>query len=328
MIRRLIFTVLISILAMLIACDKPEETDEVAPVVTITNPVSGTTVEGSVVIQTDAMDDESVERVEIWINSVLVYTDTESPWEYIWGTDSYADGNQHSIQAKAIDPSGNIGESEFVRVTVLVLNTSTVMDIDGNIYQTVEIGDQIWMAENLKVTHYRNNDSIQYVQSESLEPDVWESLTTGAYGYYDDDQSHQDTYGNLYNWYAVADSRNIAPDGWHVPTDDEWQSLVDNLGGFRDAGGKLKEIGTSNWNSPNTGATDESGFTALPGGYRYSDDGNYYTLGNYGYFWSASEHYGTSNPTSLLRTLYYDATGVRRNYLDRGYGFAIRCVRD
>ncbi len=116
---------------------------------------------------------------------------------------------------------------------ILVIGCSkqdTVTDIDGNVYQTIQIGNQVWMAENLKVTHYRDGTSIQYVQNELTEPDVWETLTTGAYCYYDDSQSNQTTYGNLYNWYAVADSRNIAPEGWHVPTDAEWKELEMALG--------------------------------------------------------------------------------------------------
>lgn len=138
----------------------------------------------------------------------------------------------------------------------------TVTDYDGNVYQTVLIGDQCWMMENLKVTHYRNGDPIPHV----TDGVTWGNLTSGAYCNYNNDEGNVATYGRLYNWYAVDDSRNIAPAGWHVPSDAEWQTLVDYLGGDAVAGGKMKEAGTTHWASPNTGATNESGFTALPGG--------------------------------------------------------------
>jgi len=193
-------------------------------------------------------------------------------------------------------------------------------DIDGNLYQIVRIGDQVWMAENLKVTHYRNGDEIPT----GLDNASWSSTTNGAYAVYDDNESNADTYGYLYNWFAVDDSRNIAPEGWHVPTDDEWQTLVDYLGGSSVAGGKLKEEGTTHWNSPNTDATNVSGFTALPGGYRYSI-GSYYSMGYSGYFWSSTEH-GSSDAWD--RRLGYDSSGVDRGGDDKLDGFSVRCIRD
>jgi uncharacterized protein (TIGR02145 family) len=207
----------------------------------------------------------------------------------------------------------------------------TVTDIDGNVYQTVAIGTQEWMVENLKVTHYRNGDSIPNV------PDVtdWSGLTTGAYCEYDNDISNVATYGRLYNWYAVSDSRNIAPTGWHVPTDDEWKQLEMTLGmsqaqadsiGWRGTteGGKLKEVGTTHWLTPNTGATNESGFSALPGGYRYFYHGNYSDMGNSDYFWSSTQY----SAYAWYRTLYYNRSGLHRNLNYREDGFSVRCVND
>ncbi|MBT3839662.1 MAG: hypothetical protein HOF50_06980, partial [Candidatus Marinimicrobia bacterium] len=146
-----------------------------------------------------------------------------------------------------------------------------------------------------------------------------------AYAVYDNNETHADTYGYLYNWYAVDDSRNIAPDGWHVPTDDEWTTLTDYLGGTSVAGGKMKETGTSHWNSPNTGATNESGFTAFPGGYRDINNGNYYVIGSNGWFWSSSEF---NSYRAWLRLLRYDSSGVYRGYDDKEDGCSVRCVRD
>lgn len=197
----------------------------------------------------------------------------------------------------------------------------TVTDIDGNVYQTVTIGTQVWMEENLKVTHYRNGDSIPNVTDGA----AWSTLTTGAYCEYNTDSANVPTYGRLYNWYAVADSRNIAPVGWHVATDSEWQTLSDSLGGDLVAGGKLKEAGTAQWNSPNTGATNESGFSALPGGYRYFGSGTYFTMGNYASFWSSTE-YSSSYAWGLF--LGYDNLGITRGGYVKGYGFSVRCVRD
>jgi len=127
----------------------------------------------------------------------------------------------------------------------------SVVDIDGNFYHAVAIGTQVWMAENLRTTKYRDGSPIPNVTDSS----VWILTTEGAYCNYNNDTTHSNTYGRLYNWYAVIDTRNIAPEGWHVPTQDEWNTLVQFLGGGAVAGGKLKETGTAHWNSPNRGAT-------------------------------------------------------------------------
>ena len=237
----------------------------------------------------------------------------------IWnaGDEAYTlDGDQYQFKIIADD-------------MILVLE-----DIDGNEYQVVEIGDQIWMAENLKVTHYQNGDPIPHLTSDS----EWTSTSSGAYCAYGNNEDNVETYGRLYNWYAVDDSRNIAPEGWHVPTDDEWKQLEMYLGmsqseadgtGMRgtDEGGKLKEAGTEHWNSPNTGATNESGFTALPGGCRYGN-GNYSGMGNYGSFWSSTEY---NSYHAWYRILNYTHSGVYRYYyLSSGKqdGFSVRCLRD
>lgn len=203
-----------------------------------------------------------------------------------------------------------------------------VTDIDGNIYPIVYIGDQAWLGENLKVTHYRNGDPIPNITDNT----EWNNLTTGAYCNYDNNANNATTYGRLYNWYAVNDSRNIAPEGWHVPSDAEWQTLIDYLGGSSSGrGGKMKEAGTTHWNSPNTGATNESGFSALPGGNRGhwgDEDSPYYYFGNLGrmaFFWSPTES-GSNNAFSRL--LYCDISEISRNYKRKRSGFSVRCVGD
>jgi uncharacterized protein (TIGR02145 family) len=210
------------------------------------------------------------------------------------------------------------GKTATAVIEWVPVNSGTVTDIDGNVYHTVTIGAQVWTVENLKVTHYRNGDAIPNVTDDS----AWQPLLTGAYCDYDNNTSHASTYGRLYNWYAVSDTRNIAPSGWHVPEDAEWQTLVDYLGGGFVAGGKMKETGTTHWVVPNTGATNSSGFCALPGGYR---DGAFNSAGRAAIFWSASTG-GFYNAFS--RTLRYDDSLVLQNYDEKYYGFSVRLVRD
>jgi len=205
-------------------------------------------------------------------------------------------------------------------------------DIDGNTYKTIVIGDQCWMAENLEVTHYRNGDNIPRV----TDPDTWRYLTTGARCEYDDNPAFVPVYGRLYNWYAMIDTRNIAPEGWHVPSDAEWKQLemylgmsqeeADQEGGYRgtDEGGRLKDAGFLYWYSPNTGATNETGFTGLPGGYR-SNGGSYATLYSSGLFWTSTEALSIS---AWFRHLYYKSAGVSRDDLNKECGFSVRCVKD
>jgi uncharacterized protein (TIGR02145 family) len=226
-------------------------------------------------------------------------------------------GTSYYVRAYATNSAGTgYGSSE----PFTTADSNTVTDIDGNVYQTVTIGTQVWMAENLKVTHYRNGDPVPNV----TDGGTWSGLSTGAYCNYNNDTGNVATYGRLYNWYGVADSRNIAPAGWHVASDAEWQTLVDYLGGSAVAGGKLKEVGTTHWNPPNTGATNESGFSALPGGYR-SSNGYFYDMGSYAYFWSSTESYSYY---AWYRYLYYDYSQVSRHYDYKRYGFSVRCVRD
>ena len=196
----------------------------------------------------------------------------------------------------------------------------TVIDIDGNLYHTVTIGTQIWMVENLKVTHYRNNDPIPNVNVDSL----WIDLKTGSYCDYDKLAVNGITYGRLYNWYAVKDSRNIAPSGWHIPTDAEWTILITYLGGASVAGGKLKETGLAHWADPNVGATNETGFTALPGGSRYID-GSFLNIGSNGYWWSS-----TTDDIAIAFYLgvHNSDIGVNIGSHDKTSGFSVRCVKD
>jgi len=196
----------------------------------------------------------------------------------------------------------------------------TLTDIDGNVYKLVKIGNQWWMAENLKVTRYRNGDPIPPVTDNS----TWANLKTGAYCSYNDDEANVSIYGRLYNWCAANDDRNIAPQGWHVSSDADWQVLIDFLGGSSNAGGKLKETGFAHWQNPNTGATNESGFSGLPGGYRHVI-GNFFDVGDIAYFWSSTEYDTRSARPGYLA---YFFANISRANLEKEYGFSVRCVKD
>jgi uncharacterized protein (TIGR02145 family) len=197
---------------------------------------------------------------------------------------------------------------------------STVTDIDGNVYHTVTIGTQTWMVENLKVTRYRNGDTIPNVTDGT----EWSSLTTGACCDYENTASNGAVYGKLYNWYSVSDSRNIAPTGWHVPSDAEWTTLTTFLGGEAVAGGKLKERWTPHWKSPNKGATNETGFTALSGGYR-AGGGSFEHLRSHGYWWSSSQYDAAG---AWNRFLHYDNAHVGHSGDYNSTGFSVRCLQD
>lgn len=198
-------------------------------------------------------------------------------------------------------------------------SATTVTDIDGNLYHSVTIGTQVWMVENLKVTKYNDGTSIPNVTDAT----EWSELTTGALCDYENTPTNSATYGKLYNWYAVNTGK-LCPTGWHVPTDAEWTTLTTYLGGLSVAGGKLKETGTTHWSSPNTGATNEAGFTALPGGSR-TGNGPFNWIGSYGYWWSASESSAT-NATD--RSMLFSASYVDFHYFNKRLGLSVRCVRD
>ena len=188
----------------------------------------------------------------------------------------------------------------------------------GEEFKSVKIGNQVWMAENLNLDHYRNGDPIPEVK----DAEKWSQLNSGAWCYYNNDIANGKVYGKLYNWYAVNDERGLCPNGWHVPSDDELIVLENYLGGDEVAGGKMKS--STGWNAPNTGATNSSGFTGLPGGYR-SYDGTYYGVGANGIWWSSTEGDSTS---AWYRKLSYSLSDVYRNYTSKQNGFSVRCVRD
>jgi uncharacterized protein (TIGR02145 family) len=198
-----------------------------------------------------------------------------------------------------------------------------VTDIDGNRYKTVIIGQQEWMGENLKVTRLNDGTGILH----ETEMSTWTRVTDPAYCWYDNDIANKEVYGALYNWLAVNTGK-LCPAGWRVPGDSDWEALTFFLGGNDSAGGKLKETGTAHWNPPNTGATNETGFSAVPGGYRYGQywgSGTYYEKGLNSYFWSGSE----CTPThAWSRTAHAGNAKLYRSFFTKNKGFSVRCIKD
>ena len=203
---------------------------------------------------------------------------------------------------------------------------STVTDIDGNVYQTITIRGQEWMAENLKTTRYKDGTPIEFPDADDS---AWENNTTGAYCWHSNDIENKDTYGALYNWPAVKNPGGLCPDGWHVPEDAEWETVVQHLGGETNAGGRLKSTRTDpdlhpRFNSPNNGATNSSGFSGLPGGLRRSN-GTFREIGVYGAWWTATDG-GVGD--SWHRSIFHLDTTVYHFIYGKGSGMSVRCVKD
>ena len=196
-----------------------------------------------------------------------------------------------------------------------------VTDVDGNTYSSIIITTQEWTQSNLTVASYRNGDPIPEVQ----DFEIWKDLETGAWCYYANATANGVIYGKMYNWYAVTDPRGLAPEGWHVPTDDEWAVLCGLFGGDNESGGALKATGTQYWLAPNEGATNASGFTALPNGKRDSNL-DFINLNEDGSWWTASE---SSAASARARFVNHDNDAALGGYTGRkSIGYAVRCVRD
>jgi uncharacterized protein (TIGR02145 family) len=230
------------------------------------------------------------------------------------------------VRAYAINSAGtSYGNQHSFNTTTsgsgIVSNPGAGVTYNGYTYSSVVLGNgQEWMSENLRTANYRNGDPIPT----GLDNATWSSTTAGAYAIYNNDNANEAIYGKLYNWYTVADPRHVCPAGWHEPTDAEWTALTDYLGGEAVAGGKMKTTGTQYWLSPNTDATNESGFSGLPGGYR-SSSGDFSVVGLYGYWWSSSE--GDAS-YAWTRDLDYSNGDAIQGSGNERYGFSVRCLRD
>jgi uncharacterized protein (TIGR02145 family) len=200
-----------------------------------------------------------------------------------------------------------------------------VTDIDGNTYASIIINGQEWMSENLRTKRYANGDTIPNITDETQ----WSNLTMGAWAHYNNDSQYENPFGKLYNWFAVSDNRNVCPSGWHASTDSELTFLINYLGGLSEAGGKFKTTGTVSdnsglWANPNVGATNQSGFTMIPGGYRDSlGVFDYFTVN--GFLWSKTSQ---DLNNSFYRIIVHGNTGVGYSGCSNNYGLSVRCIKD
>jgi len=199
------------------------------------------------------------------------------------------------------------------------VRNNTVTDKEGNVYNIITTGTQVWMAENLKTTKYNDGTAIPLI----TENTSWDNLTTPGYCWYDNEITYNNPNGALYNWYSV-NTNKLCPNGWHIPTDAEWTNLTTFPGDVSVAGNKVKEVGITHWVSPNTGATNETGFTALASGYR-SNYGTFGYIGYYSVWWTSTESSATN---AWVRLVSYNYDNVGRNNYRKALGHSVRCLRD
>ena len=220
------------------------------------------------------------------------------------------------VRAYAINTAGTAFGNELTFTTLQNgSNQGYITDIDGNIYDTINFGTQTWLKQNLKVTKFSNGDAIPLISDTTQ----WSNLTSAAYSISENNVTYSITYGKLYNFYVVSDTRNVCPSGWHVPTSLEWNTLETYLGGAALAGGKMKDNSLTYWLSPNTGASNSSQFTALPGGKRGSD-GTYTSPGSNAYWWTSTSNY--------YRRIDNNSAEIFTSTHNVKNGLSIRCVKN
>ena len=272
-------------------------------------------------------------------------TNTPTNWLWIFGdgdssiiqnpTHTYLMEGHYTVSLKVNNSNGSDTETKTNYITVIsqFSNCGTVTDYDGNIYHTVTINNQCWLKENLEVTHYSDGTEIPLIEDAT----VWKNLENDnvdkAYCWYDNDINNKEIYGALYTYSAATNGDNsgvnvqgACPDGWHLPNENEWVELIDYLGGEDVAGGKMKEIGTVNWGSPNTDANNSSGFSARGGGYRdYYGDGHFDSEKFRGYWWTSTE---TVSSNARFRNIINSYSKVFSVATGKSTGFSVRCVKD
>jgi uncharacterized protein (TIGR02145 family) len=248
--------------------------------------------------------------------NVGIGTTTPTAKLHVNGSVKITDGTEGAGKVLTSDASG--------KGTWQTMTTSSSSLDSIGVGEIVWIGCNAWMTKNLDVDHYRNGDPIPKV-SYPGSAGAWAALTTGAYCYFNNDSAtYAAIYGKLYNWYAVNDPRGLAPEGWHIPSDFEWTTLINTLGGNTMAGGPMKAMGTTDWNAPNLGATNLCNFTAKPGGQR-SSAGSYTNEGNFGYWWSITP---AASNLAWSRNINYNDMQVAGAATDFHVGYSVRCVKD
>jgi uncharacterized protein (TIGR02145 family) len=318
--RSYVSLILVSLLVFTVRCEmeKPATLPELSTV-PITDVTSTSAVCGGSIVSDGGSP--VITRGVCWsVNfeptiSDNISSDGEGPGSFSSSIDGLTGGTIYYIRAYATNLIGTAYGNKFFFITPLT-------DIEGNVYRTVVIGNQVWMAENLRTTKYFDNTNIPYVSDNG----AWSSLSTPACCWYKNDESKKyQKYGLLYNWFTVNTGK-LCPTGWHIPSEDEWITLADYLGGEDYAGGKLKELGINHWIFPNTGASDVFGFSALPGGYRsglYS--GTFRALGYIGWWWAGKE---SDLDWARSRTLAFDESVIAKGKGLKINGYSVRCVKN
>lgn len=344
-----ILTALVLQFILLSSC---KDKDNIAPSIEITAPEEGTMVMAGdmVTIRAMADDDGFIQNVQFFLGYQNVETVSEPPYVHKFEVSDSIIG-ELAIRAVAVDNEGGVNSHS---VTIIVdapggfnpnLTYGKLSDVDGNMYRTIKIGEQNWMAENLKVTKYADGSPIEFIDDDAR----WGMLGENdkAYCWYDNKSEYADTTGALYSWPAAMNGasgfldtmtvvQGVCPDGWHLPSDEDWKVLETELGmspEFADKyewrgtyeGGELKEMGFSNWDVPNSSADNSTGFTGLPGGYR-SNSGTFYGLNEFAAFWTSSQKEESSQ--IWFRALSYEKTNVYRYWVPGNRGASVRCVQD
>jgi len=335
----------------LAACEEAE--DKKKPKVEITNPGNGETLlQGEIIpIKAIAEDEDGViTEVSIYVEGEKMESSNQSTFIYNWNTEDL-DIGEYVLSALAVDDDDLYASDN---ITILLdnpggfnpdLSYGSLSDIEGNSYATIEIGTQVWMAENLRVTQYADGTPI----SELSDAAEWAALSpeTQAYCWYGNLSDDEDTASVLYTWATAMNGmessdtipsgiQGVCPDGWHLPSDAEWKVLEMFLGMSlseadrtewrgSDEGAKLKETGYSKWLKAPAGGSNSSGYTAVPGGFR-SASGSFYNYPQYASYWTSTDEPDTEK--AYFRTLKYDSEQVYRQYNTMTMGFSVRCVQD
>lgn len=312
---------------LLFSCEQPETTLLLQSITTteISSITDSTALSGGII--TADVGYEILSRGVCWnteTSPTIDYfstTEVTGNNEFVCELSNLLYNTNYYVRAYITNSSGTYYGNEVDFKTTSIYS-GTVTDFDNNIYHYITIGNQQWLLENLKTTHYNNGDLIG--TTDPINKDISQEVTPKYQWAYAGDEGNVAIYGRLYTFDVIEDSRGIAPVGWRVASDEDWTYLASYLGGESVAGGKLKDVEFTHWLTPNTGASNVSGFTAIPGGARRLS-GEFYGMGKYGYWWTSTRERSDYGWYTYLR---YDTENIERGYSGKIYGNSIRCVRD
>ncbi|MEI7830942.1 MAG: FISUMP domain-containing protein [Prolixibacteraceae bacterium] len=313
------------ILALSLSCQPPKDESEPTTSATLTTNDANVLTSSVAILGGNVTSDGNnavTERGVVYATTLNpTTTNTKAPNGLGLGTFSSSvtgltEKTTYYVRAYAINSKGTFYGNQVSFTTPAAAVALTVTDADGNVYKTTTVGTQVWMAENLKTTKYKDNTAIANVS----DPASWASLSNGAYCWYGNDSSNKNVYGALYNWFANSNGK-LCPTGWHLPSYEEWNNLINYLGGVDVAGGKLKA--SAGWNNNGNGS-DSSGFSAMPGGIR-SFDGTYSLVSANIYLWSSADN-GTASTTAYI--IGFSNNGIIYSNFSKKIGMSVRCMKD